>query len=232
MNLTDKNWYLIPKLDEEPSNITNNDENNNNTNNSDLEDDSEKVSITSLNCITTTTTTNTNNNIPLSSTSSSNSSLKTDESSTATKSNLKYELSNDLKQKEIEYLNRKYGGYLRARRAARTIQLAYRQYKLKKNYEKLFEQNLRRRSVDVMLLNHSESKMNIKNNNNNNLLLLSTTTKTSNNNNNNFDVPSIDFEHLVERMEINNIAQLNDSLFYSINNSYSNDTKKIDQDLK
>jgi hypothetical protein len=228
MNLTDKNWYLIPKLDEEPSNITNNDENNNN-NNSDLEDDSEKVSITSLNCITTTTTTNTNNNnIPLSSTSSSNSSLKTDESLTATKSNLKYELSNDLKQKEIEYLNRKYGGYLRARRAARTIQLAYRQYKLKKNYEKLFEQNLRRRSVDVMLLNHSESKMNIKNNN----LLLLSTTKTSNNNNNNFDVPSIDFEHLVERMEINNIAQLNDSLFYSINNSYSNDTKKIDQDLK
>jgi hypothetical protein len=220
MNLTDKNWYLIPKLDEEPSNITNNDDNN-----SDLEDDSEKLSITSLNCITTTTTTTTNN-IPLSSTSSSNSSLKIDDTS-ATKSNLKYELSNDLKQKEIEYLNRKYGGYLRARRAARTIQLAYRQYKLKKNYEKLFEQNLRRQSVDVMLLNHPESKMNVKNNN----LLLLSTTKTSNNNNN-FDVPSIDFEHLVERMEINNIAQLNDSLFYSINNSYSNDTKKIDQDLK
>lgn len=220
MNLTDKNWYLIPKLDEEPSNITNNDDNN-----SDLEDDSEKLSITSLNCITTTTTTTTNN-IPLSSTSSSNSSLKIDDTS-ATKSNIKYELSNDLKQKEIEYLNRKYGGYLRARRAARTIQLAYRQYKLKKNYEKLFEQNLRRQSVDVMLLNHPESKMNVKNNN----LLLLSTTKTSNNNNN-FDVPSIDFEHLVERMEINNIAQLNDSLFYSINNSYSNDTKKIDQDLK
>lgn len=220
MNLTDKNWYLIPKLDEEPSNITNNDDNN-----SDLEDDSEKLSITSLNCITTTTTTTTNN-IPLSSTSSSNSSLKIDDTS-ATKSNIKYELSNDLKQKEIEYLNRKYDGYLRARRAARTIQLAYRQYKLKKNYEKLFEQNLRRQSVDVMLLNHPESKMNVKNNN----LLLLSTTKTSNNNNN-FDVPSIDFEHLVERMEINNIAQLNDSLFYSINNSYSNDTKKIDQDLK
>ena len=227
MNLTDKNWYLIPKLDEEPSNITNNN-NDDENNNSDLEDDSEKLSISSLNCITTATTTNTNN-IPLSSTSSSsNSSLKIDESS-ATKSNLKYELSNDLKQKEIEYLNRKYGGYLRARRAARTIQLAYRQYKLKKNYEKLFEQNLRRRSVDVMLLNHSESKMNAKNNN---LLLLSTTKTSNNKNSDNFDVPSIDFEHLVERMEINNIAQLNDSLFYSINNSYSNDTKKIDQDLK
>ena len=177
------------------------------------------MSITSLNCITTTTTTTTNN-IPLSSTSSSNSSLKIDDTS-ATKSNLKYELSNDLKQKEIEYLNRKYGGYLRARRAARTIQLAYRQYKLKKNYEKLFEQNLRRQSVDVMLLNHPESKMNVKNNN----LLLLSTTKTSNNNNN-FDVPSIDFEHLVERMEINNIAQLNDSLFYSINNNIITDLRQ------
>ena len=80
-----------------------------------------------------------------------------------------------------------------------------------------------------MLLNHSESKMNAKNNN---LLLLSTTKTSNNKNSDNFDVPSIDFEHLVERMEINNIAQLNDSLFYSINNSYSNDTKKIDQDLK
>ena len=60
-----------------------------------------------------------------------------------------YELSSDLKNKEIEILYRKYGGHLRCKRAARVIQLAYREYRLRKNYFKLCESNLKRRSFDT-----------------------------------------------------------------------------------
>jgi len=140
-----------------------------------------------------------------------------------------YELSNDLKQKEIEILNRKYGGHLRARRAARVIQLAYRQYKLKKNYEKLFENNLRRRSIDVVMLNNKKN-----NESQETFSKISRTNRT--NSRANFDLASVDFEHLVERIEnenlnsINiNVAHFNDSLslFYSTgtenrNINYSN----------
>lgn len=62
---------------------------------------------------------------------------------------IKYELSNDLQQKQIEMLNRKYGGHLRARRAARIIQLAFREYRMRKNYIKLCENTLKRRSIEV-----------------------------------------------------------------------------------
>lgn len=48
-----------------------------------------------------------------------------------------YELSQDLQDKQIEMLERKYGGSLRCRRAARIIQRAYRQYKLQKNFRHL-----------------------------------------------------------------------------------------------
>ena len=48
-----------------------------------------------------------------------------------------YELSQDLHDKQLEMLERKYGGHLTARRAARVIQQAYRQYCLNKNFEKL-----------------------------------------------------------------------------------------------
>ena len=67
-------------------------------------------------------------------------------------------------------LDEKYGGYLRARRAARTIQLAYREYKLRKNYLKLCENSLKRRSY------------------------MSKEALTSG-----VDVASADFEHLVEK---------------------------------
>lgn len=60
-----------------------------------------------------------------------------------------YELSSDLKNKEIEMIYRKYGGHLRCKRAARVIQLAYREYRLRKNYFKLCESNLKRRSFDM-----------------------------------------------------------------------------------
>lgn len=97
------------------------------------------------------------------------------------KNHMKYELSNDLQQKEIELLNRKYGGYLRARRAARIIQLAYREYRLRKNYQKLCENTLKRRSLDVTTSNTIESNP--------------ITKKLS------IDLPSVDFENFIENLK-------------------------------
>ena len=48
-----------------------------------------------------------------------------------------YELSQDLQDKQIEMLEKKYGGSVRCRRAARIIQRAYRQYKLEQNFRHL-----------------------------------------------------------------------------------------------
>nr|XP_046220704.1 IQ motif and SEC7 domain-containing protein 1-like isoform X1 [Oncorhynchus gorbuscha] len=48
-----------------------------------------------------------------------------------------YELSTDLQDKKVEMLERKYGGYLLSRQAARTIQTAFRQYRMNKNFERL-----------------------------------------------------------------------------------------------
>ncbi|KAA0715210.1 IQ motif and SEC7 domain-containing protein 3 [Triplophysa tibetana] len=48
-----------------------------------------------------------------------------------------YERSPDLKQKQIEELEQKYGGPLISRRAACKIQTAFRQYQLSKNFQKI-----------------------------------------------------------------------------------------------
>nr|XP_046252174.1 IQ motif and SEC7 domain-containing protein 1-like isoform X1 [Scatophagus argus] len=48
-----------------------------------------------------------------------------------------YELSTDLQDKKVEMLERKYGGQFVSRRAARTIQMAFRQYRMNKNFERL-----------------------------------------------------------------------------------------------
>ncbi|XP_074536987.1 IQ motif and SEC7 domain-containing protein 1-like isoform X2 [Halichoeres trimaculatus] len=48
-----------------------------------------------------------------------------------------YELSTDLQDKKVEMLERKYGGPFVSRRAARTIQTAFRQYRMNKNFERL-----------------------------------------------------------------------------------------------
>ena len=48
-----------------------------------------------------------------------------------------YELSQDLHDKQLEMLERKYGGHLIAKRAARIIQQAYRQYSMTRNFERL-----------------------------------------------------------------------------------------------
>ncbi|XP_063755615.1 IQ motif and SEC7 domain-containing protein 3 isoform X2 [Eleginops maclovinus] len=48
-----------------------------------------------------------------------------------------YEISLENKNKQIEELEQKYGGHLIARRAARRIQTAFRQYQLSKNFQKI-----------------------------------------------------------------------------------------------
>ncbi|MBN3279267.1 IQEC1 protein, partial [Polyodon spathula] len=48
-----------------------------------------------------------------------------------------YELSTDLQDKKVEMLERKYGGRFITRHAARTIQAAFRQYQMNKNFERL-----------------------------------------------------------------------------------------------
>ncbi|KAM3926056.1 IQ motif and SEC7 domain-containing protein 3 isoform 2-T2 [Leptodactylus fuscus] len=59
--------------------------------------------------------------------------------------NSDYELSLDLKNKQIEMLEHKYGGHLVSRRAACTIQTAFRQYQLSKNFEKIRDSLLQSR---------------------------------------------------------------------------------------
>ncbi|KAM9524959.1 IQ motif and SEC7 domain-containing protein 1 isoform 2-T2 [Salvelinus alpinus] len=48
-----------------------------------------------------------------------------------------YELSADLQDKKVEMLERKYGGRFITRHAARTIQTAFRQYQMNKNFKRL-----------------------------------------------------------------------------------------------
>ena len=64
-----------------------------------------------------------------------------------------YELSQDLQDKQTEMLERKYGGSIRSRRAAKIIQRAFRQYSMNKNFEKLRiavgERRLSKRLSDI-----------------------------------------------------------------------------------
>lgn len=93
---------------------------------------------------------------------------------------INYELSNELQQKQVEMLNRKYGGHLRARRAARIIQLAYREYRMRKNYAKLCENTImKRRSLDFnsLPLNAPNAPMSI-------------------------DLHSLDFEQVIEEAAV------------------------------
>ncbi|XP_077196083.1 IQ motif and SEC7 domain-containing protein 3 isoform X2 [Paroedura picta] len=73
-----------------------------------------------------------------------------------------YELSLDLKNKQVEMLEHKYGGHVVSRRAACTIQTAFRQYQLSKNFEKirnsLLESRMPRRiSLRKVRVQNSES---------------------------------------------------------------------------
>jgi hypothetical protein len=81
--------------------------------------------------------------------SSSSSSLSSTSSvwSLATTTTTKWKERND-ELNEIDQLIIKYGGYLRANRAAKTIQLAFREYRLRTNYQKICEMSLKRCSMD------------------------------------------------------------------------------------
>ncbi|XP_069484678.1 IQ motif and SEC7 domain-containing protein 3 isoform X2 [Ambystoma mexicanum] len=73
-----------------------------------------------------------------------------------------YEISLELKNKQVEMLEQKYGGHLVSRRAACTIQTAFRQYQLSKNFEKirnsLLESRMPRRiSLRKVRVQNSES---------------------------------------------------------------------------
>lgn len=60
-----------------------------------------------------------------------------------------YELSEEMKQREIEVMCRRYGGFTTAHRAASIIQARYRQYKMAKNFNRLCENTLaKRRSLN------------------------------------------------------------------------------------
>ncbi|XP_062460524.1 LOW QUALITY PROTEIN: IQ motif and SEC7 domain-containing protein 2-like [Pezoporus occidentalis] len=58
-----------------------------------------------------------------------------------------YELSTDLEDKKVEMLERKYGGYFRTRRAARTIQAAFRRYRMAQKFERLRSEGGRARRL-------------------------------------------------------------------------------------
>ncbi|THD24465.1 IQ motif and SEC7 domain-containing protein 1 [Fasciola hepatica] len=62
--------------------------------------------------------------------------------------NVSYELSEDLRAKEIELIERCYGGRLRAQRAARVIQNCYRDYRLRTEYARLRLEKCSNRKLD------------------------------------------------------------------------------------
>ncbi|XP_062315755.1 IQ motif and SEC7 domain-containing protein 2-like isoform X2 [Osmerus eperlanus] len=65
-----------------------------------------------------------------------------------------YELSTDLQDKKVEMLERKYGGYFLSRRAARTIQTAFRQYRMNKNFQRLRSSASESRMTRRIILNN------------------------------------------------------------------------------
>uniref|UniRef100_A0A673MMF8 IQ motif and SEC7 domain-containing protein 2-like n=1 Tax=Sinocyclocheilus rhinocerous TaxID=307959 RepID=A0A673MMF8_9TELE len=69
-----------------------------------------------------------------------------------------YELSTDLQDKKVEMLERKYGGYLLSRRAARTIQTAFRQYRMNKNFQQLRSSASESRMTRRIILSNMRSQ--------------------------------------------------------------------------
>ena len=107
-----------------------------------------------------------------------------------------YELSQDLHDKQIEILERKYGGNLRCRHAAKIIQRAYRQYKLKANFHHLcVTMKINKRLSCTFNDNDSNQIQIIKP-----LKPCLRISKTSETNfpDHHLDLPSINFEHFIE----------------------------------
>ncbi|CAF0994710.1 unnamed protein product [Rotaria sordida] len=110
-----------------------------------------------------------------------------------------YELSQDLHDKQIEILERKYGGSLRCRRSATIIQRAYRQYKLKENFRRLCATMKTNKRLSCTFINNNQiqtikplkpclrmsKKSSLKN-------------STLHFPNHHLDLPSINFEHFIE----------------------------------
>ncbi|XP_051949832.1 IQ motif and SEC7 domain-containing protein 2 [Xyrauchen texanus] len=69
-----------------------------------------------------------------------------------------YELSTDLQDKKVEMLERKYGGYFLSRRAARTIQTAFRQYRMNKNFQRLRSSASESRMTRRIILSNMRSQ--------------------------------------------------------------------------
>uniref|UniRef100_A0A8C2E0H2 IQ motif and Sec7 domain ArfGEF 2a n=1 Tax=Cyprinus carpio TaxID=7962 RepID=A0A8C2E0H2_CYPCA len=69
-----------------------------------------------------------------------------------------YELSTDLQDKKVEMLERKYGGYFLSRRAARTIQTAFRQYRMNKNFQQLRSSASESRMTRRIILSNMRSQ--------------------------------------------------------------------------
>ncbi|KAK9406226.1 IQ motif and SEC7 domain-containing protein 1 [Crotalus adamanteus] len=72
-----------------------------------------------------------------------------------------YELSSDLQDKQVEMLERKYGGRLITRHAARTIQTAFRQYQMNKNFERLRSSMSENRINDIIRKRHYRIGLNL-----------------------------------------------------------------------
>lgn len=97
-----------------------------------------------------------------------------------------YELSQDLHDKKIEILEKKYGGNLRCRRAATIIQCAYRQYKLKENFRHL---------CATMKTN---KRLSYTNNSTQQIKPLKPCLRIPKPSEHHLDLPSINFEHFIE----------------------------------
>ncbi len=103
-----------------------------------------------------------------------------------------YELSQDLHDKKIEILERKYGGSLRCRRAATIIQRAYRQYKLKENFRHLCATIKTNKRLSCIFIDDNNNKSN------QTIKPLKPCLRIPKTSDHHLDLPSINFEHFIE----------------------------------
>jgi hypothetical protein len=106
-------------------------------------------------------------------------------------SSTNYELSQDLHDKKIEILERKYGGSLRCRRAATIIQRAYRQYKLKENFRHLCATIKTNKRLSCTFIDNNNHQIQT-------IKPLKPCLRLPKNSDHHLDLPSINFEHFIE----------------------------------
>ena len=121
-------------------------------------------------------------------------------------SNKDYELSQELQEKQLEILERKYGGHLRCRRAATIIQRAYRQHRMKENFRHLCATVKVNKRLSCSFIDHPRidnvkplkpclrsTKSSTTHENGQHDILSTNKLKPSH-----LDLPSINFEHFIE----------------------------------